>query len=348
VSSRYPFPAVPDGWFSVAASAEVDVGELKTLHYLDRELVVFRGDDGYVRVFDAHCPHLGAHLGVGGRVCGDGIVCPFHGWHFDGAGRVIEVPRLDGRPPHVRARAWDVRELNGRIFVWHHASGAPPSFDVAAYRDDGASWTPWRVDTYRVRIHLQDLSENIIDRSHFTTVHDMAPPEDDRFEVNFDGPSMIVDQNVRVTAVSEAGVEVRTRTTVCGPGIVAVEVRDGPLDMLTYITQTPVDDEITEITIHFSMKALDDERVTASVAEMNARVTNLQFTQDVPIWENKVYRERPPLTKMDGPIAQYRRWFRQFYSGWEPTDHGAGPPSRTSVAARSVEIKAAEDLSARR
>ncbi len=88
--------------------------------------------------------------------------------------------------------------------------------------------------------------------------------------------------------------------------------------MLTYITQTPVDDETTEIIIQFSMKALADETLTTSVAELNDRVTNLQFTQDVPIWENKIYRDRPPLTRVDGPVAQYRRWFRRFYSNWEP------------------------------
>ena len=68
------------------------------------------------------------------------------------------------------------------------------------------------------------------------------------------------------------------------------------------------------------MKRLPDEKATASVSELNDRVTNLQFTQDVPIWENKTYRERPALTEIDGPVAQYRRWFRQFYSGWESAD----------------------------
>jgi 3-ketosteroid 9alpha-monooxygenase subunit A len=318
VTRRYPFPAVPDGWFSVAASDDIAVGQVTRLHYLDRELVAFRGDDGNARVFDAHCPHLGAHLGVGGRVCGDGIVCPFHGWRFDGEGRVVEVPRLDRRPPRVSARTWDVCERNGRIFVWSHAGGDAPAYDVTTYRDDGADWTPWRTSAYRVRIGLQDLTENIIDRSHFWTVHDMAPPDNDQFEVAFEGPSMTVNQWIKVTAVSEKGFEVQALTTTCGPGIVAVQVREGPLDMLTYITQTPVDDEITEITIHFSMKALGDEQATAAVAKLNDEITNLQFTQDVPIWENKVYRDRPPLTGVDGPIAQYRRWFRQFYSTWEP------------------------------
>jgi len=318
VSSRYPFPAVPDGWFGVCASEAVPAGAVTTLQYLGRELVAFRGDDGAARVFDAHCPHLGAHLGFGGRVCGDGISCPFHGWRFDGDGRLAEVPRLGRRPPRVQAHAWEVRERDGRVFVWHHAGGAGPAYDVPSYRRDGASWTPWRIDTYRVRIGLQDLTENIIDRAHFYTVHDMVPPDDDHFAVTFDGPSMVVDQSVKVTAVTDSGFEVRTRTTAWGPGIVAVEVREGALDMLTFITQTPVDDEITEITIHFSMKALGDDQATASVAELNAKVTNLQFTQDIPIWEHKVYRQRPVLTKVDGPIAQYRRWFRQFYSGWEP------------------------------
>ncbi len=330
MNSRYPFPAVPDGWFSVAASDDVSIGQVATLHYLDRALVAFRGEDGGARVFDAHCPHLGAHLGHGGKVCGDGIACPFHGWRFDGTGRLVAVPLLDGLPPRVSARAWPVQEQNGRIFVWHHAGAAAPSYEIPTYRDDGQGWTPWRVDTYRVRIGLQDLTENIIDRSHFYTVHDMVPPSDGRFEVAFDGPTMIVDQSIKVTAVAESGFEVLTRTTVSGPGIVAVEVREGPLDMLTYITQTPVDEEMTEITIHFSMKALDDERATASVAELNAQITNQQFRQDVPIWEHKIYRSRPPLTKMDGPIAQYRRWFRQFYSQWQPSDspapHAPGGP----------------------
>ena len=88
--------------------------------------------------------------------------------------------------------------------------------------------------------------------------------------------------------------------------------------MLTYITQTPVDEELTEVNLLFSMKALEDERATESISELNDRITNEQFTQDVPIWEHKIYRRRPMVTAVDGPVAQYRRWFRQFYSGVDP------------------------------
>jgi hypothetical protein len=71
MTSRYPFPASPNGWFGVGAGADLAPGDVWPLTYLGRDLVLFRGEDGVARVFDAHCPHLGAHLGVGGRVCGD-------------------------------------------------------------------------------------------------------------------------------------------------------------------------------------------------------------------------------------------------------------------------------------
>jgi nitrite reductase/ring-hydroxylating ferredoxin subunit len=276
--------------------------------------VVFRGADGTARVFDAHCPHLGAHLGHGGEVRGDGLVCPFHGWCFDGDGRLVDVPGLERTPPRATAGSWPVCERNGRVFVWHHADGHAPTFEVLAYRDDEDAWTPWRRNAYTVRVHVQDLTENILDRAHFATVHDMSPPEHEHFEVVFDGPTMVVEQRLKVTAVADAGVEILARTTACGPGIAAVEVTEGPLEMLTYITQTPIDDEHTEVNLDFSMKRLDDDDATETVAELNDQVTNLQFAQDVPIWEHKVYRERPLLTKVDGPVHDYRRWFSQFFS----------------------------------
>ena len=129
---RYPFPAYPDGWFSIGPSTTLGSGEVKPLNYLGRDLVAFRGGDGAARVFDAHCPHLGAHLGFGGKVCGDGIVCPFHGWQFDGEGHVVDVPNLDRRPPRVTAGAWDVCERNGQIFIWHHAGDACSAPPLAA------------------------------------------------------------------------------------------------------------------------------------------------------------------------------------------------------------------------
>jgi len=38
-----------------------------------------------------------------------------------------------------------------------------------------------------------------------------------------------------------------------------------------------------------------------------------QWANDIEIWENKVYLDKPTLAKGDGPIHRMRRWYRQFY-----------------------------------
>ena len=89
---RYPFPPFPNGWFQVAYTDEVAPGGVRSLHAFGKKLVLYRTESGEARVFDAHCPHLGADLGVGGKVEGDTIRCPFHGWRYGEDGRCVEVP----------------------------------------------------------------------------------------------------------------------------------------------------------------------------------------------------------------------------------------------------------------
>ena len=38
------------------------------------------------------------------------------------------------------------------------------------------------------------------------------------------------------------------------------------------------------------------------------------ITQDFEIWEHKKFRPRPVLCDGDGPINEYRKWARQFYT----------------------------------
>ncbi len=83
----------PTGWFQVAWSADLDVGDVMALHYFGEDLVAFRDLDGAARVLDAHCRHLGADLSHGGCVVEGGIQCPLHGWVWSGAdGHNVRIP----------------------------------------------------------------------------------------------------------------------------------------------------------------------------------------------------------------------------------------------------------------
>lgn len=208
-------------------------------------------------------------------------------------------------------------ERDGLVLAYHHARGAAPGFEIPDLRPHEEAWTDWSFQDYRVRVHVQDLSENILDRQHFQVVHDMAASEEDRFRVAFEGPRMVVEQSLRVVAAKSAGVEILSTTTNHGPGISHVLVQSGPIRTVTLIAQTPVDDECVHMRLHFSMCALADPEATRHVCAQNERITHEQFRQDVPIWEHKTYWDRPLLVEADGPIARYRDWYRQFYSGWD-------------------------------
>ena len=96
---------IPNGWFAVAWSRELTRATCRPLFYFGQELVLFRTRSGQARVLDAYCPHLGAHLGQGGRVIGETVRCPFHGWQYDGTtGACVHIPYCE-RIPRRRACA---------------------------------------------------------------------------------------------------------------------------------------------------------------------------------------------------------------------------------------------------
>ena len=88
MATRYDKP-IPFGWYALEYSSELQAGDVIPLEYFGRDLVLFRTESGEPRVLDAFCPHLGAHLGHGGRVEGEGLRCPFHAWLWDGEGRCV-------------------------------------------------------------------------------------------------------------------------------------------------------------------------------------------------------------------------------------------------------------------
>ena len=120
---RFPFP-VPNGWFIVAEARDLVPGEHCTFKVFGTDVVLFRGADGAPYMVDAYCAHLGAHIGVGGRVEDGCIRCPFHGWRYDGAsGKCNEIPY--GDMERVPSQARDSR-LSVHRTQPHDLGVAPP------------------------------------------------------------------------------------------------------------------------------------------------------------------------------------------------------------------------------
>lgn len=91
-------------WEHLDALKNITPGKLHRYRVADEELVAKTNAGGELRVFDAFCPHQGAHLGHGGSLDDGCLRCPFHGFHFDPEGRCIG--------PNVRNRNKFIKTLN--------------------------------------------------------------------------------------------------------------------------------------------------------------------------------------------------------------------------------------------
>jgi 3-ketosteroid 9alpha-monooxygenase subunit A len=262
-------------------------------------------------VLDAHCPHMGAHLAVGGKVKGSCIECPFHAWRWAGDGTCVEIPYAKKIPPTARMRPWPVHEVNGVVLVHHDADGRPPDFEVPALPEYGSEeWLPWQTHVYRVKTHPREIVDNLADRAHFPAVHET---EIEEFAFEVDGHKAT--QRVRGRAhLASGGVDVFSSTTTYhGPGYLLMHF-DGAFENRMLLAHTPVEPNLLDLRLAVSLRIVGSRAKTESYVKLYLDNLRSGFEDDLRIWEHKVYRDPPLLCDGDGPIGRLRRWYRQFYT----------------------------------
>jgi 3-ketosteroid 9alpha-monooxygenase subunit A len=309
--SRFPMPRYPNGWFQIAYVDELPPGGVMPLRYFGRDLVLFRTEAGEAKLLDAHCPHLGAHLGYGGKVKGDCIECPFHAWKFDGTGACVEVPYAKKIPPRATISPWQIRETNGMILAWFHAEGAPPSYEVPSFPESTSEdWTPYVRKSWKVKSHNQDMAENSVDSAHFLYLHGtQAMPE-----TNAEIEGHILHTTSTTLMKTPQGKVPGSIEVFChGFGVTTTRFR-GLVETLLVASTTTIDEEYVELRFNFTIRKMVNEGVTSTVGAAFQREVCRQLEQDIPIWENKIFIHPPVLVDGDGPIGLFRRWCKQFYS----------------------------------
>jgi 3-ketosteroid 9alpha-monooxygenase subunit A len=324
---QVPFSWKPTGWFMIGWSAEFPAGEVRPLQYFGEDLVAYRGDTGELHVLNAHCPHLGAHIGHGGTVVGDCVECPYHGWVWGPDGTNRAIPYEDRPNPSKQIRSWPVLEQYDCVFLWHHPHGADPKWEMPDIftsfpqfeLDPDAYYRPYpemsrRAD--REPVHPQVVAENGPDSIHFQRVH--------RATVT---PVMldyrVVDQEWRfITGWPDASSDdpdvmaLRIHSNLFGLGG-AVSAFEGSSNYRLIFAVTPVDDTCSNMfySIWWPRRPGDDSDVPPD--DLRKRVDEqfmVTIWQDLEIWRYQKYVEHPALAKQDAkPYGSLRKWAHQFY-----------------------------------
>jgi phenylpropionate dioxygenase-like ring-hydroxylating dioxygenase large terminal subunit len=161
---------VLEGWYWITKSSSVKKKKVIPYKLMGRDLAVYRGQDDKIRVIDAFCPHMGAHLAEG-KVENNSIRCFFHNWCFDQSGICTEIPCLDKNPSsQIRLKHWHSQERYGLIWVWV-GQGAPPH-DIPKPLGLGDSDIDWSLGNRFIKeCHPHIVMINAIDEQHFHSVH---------------------------------------------------------------------------------------------------------------------------------------------------------------------------------
>ncbi len=311
-TARYPFSSYPRSWYQVATSKQIRRGAVTTLQYFGKELVCYRGEDGAVRLFDAHCPHLGAHLGVGGKIEGNDLVCPFHAWKFGPDGACKEIPYCDRIPKRAQLLGYPVQEQNGLVFAYYSDDRRAPEFELPSFPEFGDSqWSRPAELRYEIRSHVQEMAENALDTGHFPGVHDLAAvPTVERLDVERAELTITMKGERRVFGLkSPMDFELRA----VGLGFVLGITETRPVSVRAIHAVTPIDDERLQVVVTYVFrKDRNPLRTLVLHAALGREIRN--FTSgDRRILENKRYVERPILCAHDGPIGKLRQWAKRFY-----------------------------------
>lgn len=324
----FPYTTFASGWYQIAWTGDVPMGHIEPVKYFDTDLIIYRDEEGGLHVSDAFCPHMGAHLGYGGRVDGTGVVCPFHGWKWDGDGRNCAIPYSSTKQMKLRIRQWPVIEQDGIILTWFGANGEDPTWTPGPFVwDEAQAQEFWPVYPTGGRVWRalkfvpQVVIENGCDAAHFQFVHLAARVPDvesfrdlgSTFEVEI---LMQFGGGKETTwATPQGPVSGRISNRIEGVGLIST--RFNAYDRIYNLTATTPIDRYTSdhrSTVWVPKSRGDGSELTSEIRD---RWTNQQFSQhasDFPIWENMKYVARPPFAREEAKAFRALREFcRKFY-----------------------------------
>ena len=162
-------PVLLNDWHAVTPSESVADGQVFATRLLDEDVVLWRLN-GQIFAWQDLCLHRGTRLSLG-QVEADCLVCPYHGWRYNGDGQCVQIPAHPDQPPPTRAQVkkYQVQEQYGLIWV----SLGTPEQDVPPFPVwDDPAYRKVLCGPYHFKAAGTRAIENFLDVAHFPFVHE--------------------------------------------------------------------------------------------------------------------------------------------------------------------------------
>lgn len=157
----------PNYWYPVAWAETLKPGQVVQVTVWKQAIALYRDPQGQVHAMENACPHKGVELHKG-KVSGDRLVCPYHGWEFTPDGQCANIPYFpEGQKlPCANARSYPTQEKYGIVWLFPGDSDQAdlcliPS--VPEYDDPNCFLVPI---TGHFKAHFSICNENTMDVFH--------------------------------------------------------------------------------------------------------------------------------------------------------------------------------------
>ncbi len=157
----------PASWYLLCPTQDLQQGPT-SIRALGRDLVAFKTESGRIAVMNARCSHMGADLAKG-KVVGEAIQCPFHGWRYGCDGRCSHIPGMPEIPARARQNVYPTVERFGMIFFFNGPDALFPLSSV--FEEMPANLVAARPVEFLADCTWFMVAAHGFDGQHFATVH---------------------------------------------------------------------------------------------------------------------------------------------------------------------------------
>lgn len=312
---------IQNQWYAVLSSKQVKKNKMIGVTRLSQKLVFWRDDANEVHCIFDQCCHRGASLCTG-KLVENHVECPFHGFLYDGSGKVTRIPANGNQAPvaeNYRVNAYHARDAYGLIWVWYGDYHAELP-EIPFFEELKTGFTFGEIsETWNV--HYTRAIENQLDVVHLPFVHRTTIGRGNKTLVN--GPvakwnenrmtfyvKNELDQGQRAEKPNEvADYEKLFHLQLQMPNIWQNIIGD---EVRVFAAFAPVDEENTHIYLRFYQSFMRVPILRQLVNALSAVMNSVILHQDrrvvlTQLPKKSEFKMKENLVQGDLPILEFRK-----------------------------------------
>lgn len=158
-------------WYAAGWSSSFD-RTLKAERLLGENIVFYRTETGEPVALEDACPHRKLPLSMG-TLCGDRVVCGYHGLTFDPLGTCVSAPtQPEHLPAKAKVRSYPVVDRYRLLWIWMgDPDKADPDTIFPIENFDNPQWGYTDGGCMHMKCDFLWMVDNLLDPSHVAWVH---------------------------------------------------------------------------------------------------------------------------------------------------------------------------------